>query len=342
MKKILIVTLAVFMVFGFAACTSEVPESTSSASQAAVQETAAADEAPEAETGSDKLVMGFAQIGQESGWRDAETADIKEYAETHADTVELYFSDGQQKQENQIKAIRTFIQQGVDVIGVAPVVSTGWEAVLQECKDAGIPVIFLDRKADVTDDLYATYIGPDVVLEGTNAGIEMKRLLDSKGNVVILEGTVGSSPANDRQQGFMDEIADTDIKVLASQSGDFTRVGGKEVMESFIKSFPDQIDAVYAHNDDMYLGAIEAIKEAGLQPGVDIKSVSCDGVKGIFEAMVAGEANVTVECNPLLAKQLFDAAWRLKNGEEIERWIKSEEGIFCQETAGEDILTRKY
>ncbi len=292
----------------------------------------------------DKLVVGFAQIGQESGWRDAETASIQWHAAQNLDTIELKFSDGQQKQENQIKAIRSFITMGVDVIGVAPVVETGWDAVFTEAKEAGIPIVLVDRMAAVPDDLYATFIGSDFILEGKNAAIEMAKLLDGEGKIVELEGTVGASAANDRKTGFHDEIAASypGIEILASQTGDFTRAKGKEVMESFLKTYGNEIKGVYAHNDDMMLGAIEAIKEAGLKPAVDIKTVSIDGVRGIFEAMVAGEANVTVECNPALGPQFFEVAQTLKDGGTVDKWVKSEEGIFRAETAAQDILVRTY
>ncbi len=290
----------------------------------------------------EKLVVGFAQIGQESGWRGAETNSINFYAGQHIDEITLHFADAQQKQENQIKAIRSFIQMGVDVIGLAPVVETGWETVLQEAKDAEIPVIFVDRMAAVSDDLYATFIGSDFVIEGKNAAIEMNRLLNGKGKIVMLEGTVGASAATDRQKGFLDQLANyPGIEVIARQSGDFTRSKGKEVMESFLKSHPE-INGAYADNDDMMLGAIEAIKEAGKKPGSEIVTVSVDGVKGIFEAMAMGEANVTVECNPLLGPQLFEAAAKLKAGESVSKWIKSNEGVYRAETAAQDLPTRQY
>lgn len=288
------------------------------------------------------LVVGFAQIGAESGWRDGETNSIKETAAQLG--VDLKFSDGQQKQENQIKALRAFIAQKVDVIGIPPIVTTGFETVLQEAKDAGIPVIFIDRKADVSEDLYATFIGSDFVLEGQNAAIEMAKLLNNKGNIVELEGTVGAGPAIERKKGFDDEIAANypDIKILESQSGDFNLAKGKEVMQAYLKKYPGEIHAVYAHNDQMALGAIQAIEEAGLKPGVDIKIVSIDGEKAIFEAMVAGKANVTIECNPLLGPQFFEAALKIANGEPVDKWIKSNEGIFRQDTAAEELPKRVY
>ncbi|MHB8127708.1 MAG: ABC transporter substrate-binding protein [Mobilitalea sp.] len=294
--------------------------------------------------GSDKLVVGFAQIGQESGWRDAETASIQFYAGQNIDTIELKFADAQQKQENQIKAIKSFIEMKVDVIGLAPVVETGWDAVFTEAQEAGIPIVLVDRMAKVDEDLYATFIGSDFILEGKNAAIEMGTLLGGEGKIVELEGTVGASAANDRKKGFDDEIAASypNIEILESQTGDFTRAKGKEVMESFLKTYGDQIKGVYAHNDDMMLGAIEAIKEAGLKPATDIVTVSVDAVKGIFVAMAAGEANVTVECNPLLGPQFFDVCKELKAGKTVDKWIKSDEGIYRQETAATDLPNRKY
>lgn len=291
----------------------------------------------------DKLVVGFAQIGQESGWRDAETMSIQSYAEEHADEVELNFSDGQQKQENQIKAIKTFIEQGVDVIGLAPVVETGWDQVFAEAKDAGIPIVLLDRTADVDEDLYTTFIGSDFIVEGQMAADQMAELIGGAGKIVELEGTVGASAATDRKTGFDGQIEEKypDIEIVESQTGDFTRAQGKEVMESFLKSH-DDIVGLFAANDDMALGAIEAIKEAGLKPGEDIKIVSVDGVHDIFEAMVNGEANCTVECNPLLGPLFFETAAKLKAGEEVDKWIKSEDGVYTADTAAEDIETRQY
>ena len=327
------------------AATTAATTAAPAADTAAAATTAPAAEAAEPESkGNDKLVVGFAQIGQESGWRDAETASIQFYAGQNLDTIDLKFADAQQKQENQIKAIKSFIDMGVDVIGLAPVVETGWDAVFTEAKDAGIPIVLVDRKADVDESLYETFIGSDFIEEGKNAAIEMSNLLGGEGKIVELEGTVGASAANDRKKGFDDEIAanHTGIEILESQTGDFTRAKGKEVMESFLKTYGDQIKGVYAHNDDMMLGAIEAIKEAGFKPGVDIKTVSVDGVKGLFEAMAAGEANVTVECNPLLGEQFFTTCMKLKNGEPVEKWVKSDEGIYRQDTAAADLPNRKY
>ncbi|WP_367565740.1 ABC transporter substrate-binding protein [Lacrimispora sp.] len=321
--------------------TTAAPQTTAAQSKTtakAEETTAKADDAA-----GEKLVVGFAQIGQESGWRDAETLSIQTYASENADKVELLFADAQQKQENQIKAIKNFIEQGVDVIGLAPVVETGWDQVFAEAQEAGIPIILLDRRADVSEDLYATFIGSDFIEEGKMAAKEMAKLISEEGKIVELEGTVGASAATDRKTGFDDEIKASypNIEIAASQTGDFTRAQGKEVMESFLKSNKD-IKGVYAHNDDMALGAIEAIKEAGLKPGEDIKIVSIDGVRAIFEAMAAGEANCTVECNPLLGPLLFETAAKLKAGESVEKWVKSVDGVFTADMAAEALPNRKY
>ncbi len=334
LNKVIYLIIALTLVFSMVSC------STPAATPAATAPAAAG--GTTAKKTYKTLVVGFAQIGAESGWRDGETKSIKDEAAKLG--VDLRFSDGQQKQENQIKAVRAFIAQKVDVIGIPPVVTTGWETVFKEAKDAGIPVIFIDRKADVPAELYATFIGSDFVLEGKNAAIELGKQVSEKASIVELEGTVGAGPAIDRKKGFEDEIAANhkDVKILESQSGDFTLAKGKEVMQAFLKKYPKQIQAVYAHNDEMALGAIQAIEEAGLKPGVDIKVVSIDGEKAIFEAMAAGKANVTVECNPLLGPQFYEAALKLANGESVDKWIKSNEGIFRQDTAAKDLPTRIY
>ncbi len=289
----------------------------------------------------EELVVGYSQIGAESEWRTGNTASIKEAAESLG--VELIFSDGQQKQENQIKAIRTFIAQQVDVIGVSPVVETGWDSVFQEAKDAGIPIILVDRRADVADDLYASYLGSDFVEEGRNAAKVMVDLLGGEGNIVELVGTVGSAPANDRYAGFREIIQDyPGIKIIASETGDFTRAKGEEVMANFLQLYGGDIDAVYAHNDDMAIGAIWAIEAYGLKPGEDIKIVSIDAIRDAFQAMIDGKLNATIECNPLLGPQFFELALKVVNGESVPKWIPSEEKIYFPEDAEEIMPTRKY
>jgi simple sugar transport system substrate-binding protein len=285
------------------------------------------------------LVVGYAQLGAESEWRTANTASIKETAEELG--VTLKFSDAQQKQENQIKAIRSFIAQKVDVIGVPPVVETGWETVFREAKDAGIPIILVDRRAAVPEDLYVSYLGSDFVEEGRKAGNEMNKLLPEGGKIVELVGTVGSAPANDRYSGFR-ETVNANVEIIDSQSGDFTRAKGKEVMEAFLKKYGADIKGLYAHNDDMALGAIQAIEEFGLKPGTDIKIVSIDAVRGAFQAMMDGKLNVTVECNPLLGPQFYELALKVVNGEEVPKWLPSAESVYYPDNAAEVLPTRKY
>lgn len=282
------------------------------------------------------LTVGFSQIGSESGWRAAETTVTKQEAEKRG--IDLKFADAQQKQENQIKAIRGFIAQGVDAILVAPVVATGWEAVLQEAKEEEIPVILLDRQIEAPEDLYLTAVTSDQVHEGKVAGDWLvKDVGDKECNVVELQGTTGSSPAINRKKGFEEAIAGhANIKITRSQTGDFTRTKGKEVMESFIKAEGggSSICAVYAHNDDMAVGAIQAIKEAGLKPGSEIKIVSIDAVPDIFKAMADGEANATVELTPNMAGPAFDVLEAyLKDKKEPPKWIQTESKLY---TAADD------
>jgi len=307
-------------------------------------------EAPEAKGGENKggesqsqtYTVGFSQIGAESGWRTANTQSIQDEAKKRG--IDLKFADAQQKKENQIKAIRSFIAQKVDFIAFSPVVEDGWEPVLKEAKDAGIPVILSDRTVNVTDDtLYVTMIGADFVEEGRRAAKYLVEKIGGKGNVVELMGTMGSAPQIDRKKGFEEVIAKyPDIKIIESQTGDFTRAKGKEVMESFLKNHPNDITALYAHNDDMALGAIEAIKEAGKKPGTDIIIVSIDGVHDAFEAMKLGELNCSVECNPLLGPVLFDTIEKLRKGESLPKKIIVPEGVFPQETAAKELPNRKY
>jgi galactofuranose transport system substrate-binding protein len=290
-----------------------------------------------------KMTMGFSQIGAESGWRTANTDSIKKEAENRG--VDLKFADAQQKQENQIKALRSFIAQGVDIIAFSPVVETGWEPVLREIKQANIPVILTDRAVDVSDDsLYVAFIGSDFVEEGKRAGDWLAKKMNGKANIAELQGTPGAAPAIDRKKGFEEAISKhPEMKIIKSQSGNFTRAQGKEVFETFLKS-PEagQINALFAHNDDMALGAIQAIKEAGKQPGKDIVIVSIDGVKDAFKAMVAGELNCSVECNPLLGPQLFDTAEKVMKGEQVPKRIEVKEGVYDETNAKDVIDQRQY
>jgi galactofuranose transport system substrate-binding protein len=338
MKKFSLLMIALLMFVFVVGCSSGGAEPAAPAADAPADSPAV--EAPAAAAKKmEDLVVGYAQIGAESEWRTANTASIQETAEQL--NVDLRFSDAQQKQENQLAAIRSYIAEGVDVIGFSPVVETGWETVLQEAKDAGIPVIMVDRRADVPRELYATYLGSDFVEEGRKAGNEMNVLLPEGGKIVELVGTVGSAPANDRYSGFRETVSDN-VEIIDSQSGDFTRAKGKEVMEAFLKKYGNEITGLYAHNDDMAIGAIQAIEEFGLKPGEDIKIVSIDAVRGAFEAMIAGKLNVTVECNPLLGPQFYELALRAVNGEELPEWVPSEESVYYPDNAAELLPERQY
>lgn len=292
------------------------------------------------------LTMGFSQVGAESEWRTANTASIK--AAAKAAGITLKFADAQQKQENQVKAIRSFIAQKVDVIAFSPVVESGWDTVLKEAKAAGIPVILTDRAVKVADpSLYVSFIGSDFVEEGRKAArwlVERAaRTPNASLNIVELQGTVGSAPAIDRKKGFEEGIkANPKLQIIRSQSGEFTRAKGKEVMESFLKQRDKKIDVLFAHNDDMAIGAIQAIEEAGLKPGQDIVIISIDGVRGAFEAMKAGKLNVTVECNPLLGPQLMRLAQDVVAKRPVEKRITVEEGVFPAEVAAKELPNRKY
>ncbi|UUU21801.1 ABC transporter substrate-binding protein [Streptomyces sp. DSM 40750] len=298
-------------------------------------------------SGGKKITLGFSQVGSESGWRSANTDSVKSAAKEAGYT--LKFSDAQQKQENQISAIRSYIAQKVDVIAFSPVVVTGWDAILKEAKAAKIPVVLTDRSVESDESLFVTLVGSDFTDEGRRAAKILEKVLETaghKGKVKIaqLEGTTGAAPAIERAKGFK-EVMDADHKddweIVVSQTGEFTRAGGKQVMAAFLQSNPD-INVLYAHNDDMGLGAIQAIEAAGKKPGKDILIVTVDGVKDGFIAMSEGKINAIVECNPLLGPQLMEVVKTVHEGGTVERWIKTEESDFMQDQAKDALPTRKY
>jgi len=268
------------------------------------------------------LTIGFSQIGSESAWRTSFTNAVK--AEAEARGINLLFSDAQQEQENQIAAMQAWIAQGdVDAIVLAPVVVSGWDVVLEEAKDAGIPVVIVDRNVDSDPDLFVTRVSSDFVHEGRLAATWLVAATSGQCNVVELYGTVGSAAAEDRAQGFR-EVIDmfTGVNIIVSETGNFVRTEGKQVMESILSSEdPANICAVFAHNDDMAIGAVEAIKEAGLVPAEDILIVSVDAIPDIFDSLDAGEVNATVELSPFMGGPAFDAAIAYLNGEELPKWI---------------------
>jgi ABC-type sugar transport system substrate-binding protein len=295
-------------------------------------------------------VVGFSQIGSESEWRTADTISVQN-AFNEDPTFTLIYSDAQQKQENQIKALRSFIARRVNVILFTALVETGYGPVLEEAKQAHIPVIMIDRDVAKADrHLRMTIMGSDFVKEGEKAANWLADYLKKKGiddgqkpiNIAELQGTTGSAPAIDRKKGFEEVMAKhPNWKITRSQTGNFTSSEGKAVMEAFLKA-DKNIQVLFAHNDQMALGAIQAIKEAGLQPGKDIIIVSIDGVKGAFEAMVKGELNCSVECNPLLGPQALQAVKDLRAGKKLPARIWTIEGVFDETNAAQALPTRQY
>ena len=268
------------------------------------------------------LTIGFSQIGSESAWRTAFTEAVQAEAEERG--INLLFSDAQQSQENQIAAMQAWLAQGdVDAIILAPVIESGWDEILTEAQDFGVPVIIVDRNVDSDPSLYVTRVSSDFVHEGRLAAAWLVQATSGECNIVELQGTVGSAAATDRQTGFNEVIAlFPKMQIIQSETGDFVRTEGKRVMESFLSSEdPENICAVWAHNDDMAIGAIEAIKEVGLTPGEDILVVSVDAIPDIFDSLDAGEANATVELSPFMGGPAFDAVVDFLNGEELPKWI---------------------
>jgi ABC-type sugar transport system substrate-binding protein len=291
-----------------------------------------------------RIVLGFSQIGSESAWRLANSESIKSAAATS--NIDLRFSDAQQKQENQIAAIRGFIADKVDVIAFAPVVATGWEPVLREAKAAGIPVILTDRAVAADPSLYAGFLGSDFVEEGRKAANwVVSQFPDATApvNIVQLEGTIDAAPANDRKRGFEEVIArHPRFRVVRSQSADFSRAQGETVMAAILASEKQPIHVLFAHNDDMALGAIKALDAAGRRPGKDVLIISIDAVRAAFEAMIAGKLNATVECNPLMGPQLMTSVTEVVAGRPIPKRIVVDEALFTMDTARQVIQTRKY
>lgn len=292
-----------------------------------------------------KMKLGVAIVGSESSWREANTESIKSAARQDLD-IDLLTQNAEGSQEKEIEIIRSFIQKKVDVIVFTPIVETGWEDVLKEAREAGIPVILTDRKVKVEDDsLWTTFIGSDFVEEGRRAArwlVENKGKDESFSTIVELQGTAGSAPAIERRQGFNEVLSqNAAFRVVASEIGEFTYDSGLQLMKQVIdKGIVPQ--AVFAHNDDMALGAIKALEQAGLKPGKDIIVISVDATKLAFQAMLAGKLNMSVECNPLLGPQIIKAAKELAASKEIPVNIITAEGIFSQETAKRDIAMRKY
>jgi simple sugar transport system substrate-binding protein len=288
------------------------------------------------------VTVGFAQTGAESAWRTANTNSLKSEAEKRG--IVLKFADGQSKQENQIRALRSFIAQGVDAIVLAPIVTTGWDPVLREARRAKIPVIIMDRKIETSDEsLYTAFIGSDFYKEGAMAADWLAKHAGARTKIVELQGEPGSAAANERRRAFADALAKhTQFTMLDSQTGNFRRAEGKQVMEALLKKHGKAIEILYAHNDDMALGAIQAIEEAGLKPGTDILIVSIDAIKEAVQAVADGRINCTVECNPLFGPKVYDLVGKIIAGEKVEKQMYNVDELFDSANAGTALPTRQY
>ena len=296
--------------------------------------------------GEPDLLLGFSQIGSESAWRVGNTNDIMQQAEKYG--ISLMFEDAKQKQENQIAAIRRFIAYKVDVIAFSPIVEEGWDNVLLEARNAGIPVILVDRDISTKEEgLTTCLIGADFYTEGLKAGEYLIRKADSLGlervNIVEITGTGNSTPMRQRQAGFADAIAgDGRMHVLESIDGDFIKSRGAECMKSLLEKYGDEIDVVYSHNDEMTLGALPVIEEAGLVPGKDIIVISIDGGQDAIDVLKEGKINCIVECTPKLGREVMETVLRLKKGETVEKTIHPEEKVFSDEQDLSNLEPRGY
>lgn len=291
------------------------------------------------------LVLGFSQLVAGANWNAANSESIRQAAQDAG--IELRLEDAHRSQEKQVATLRSFVEQRVDVIAFSPAVETGWEGVLREIRAAGIPVILMDRAIEVSDDsLYASLIGSDFIEEGRRAA---RWLLDNtrhlKGDVAIaeLQGSVGSAPANDREQGFAEVlVSDPRYHIIRAQSADFDRAKAREVMAGFLAAEGRRIRVLFAHSDTMALGGIEAIEAAGLKPGSDILVISIEGNRKGLEAIIAGKMNATVECSPLLGPQLMNVVKAAAAGKQVPRRVVTQEMLFTRENAAAELPNRKY
>ena len=334
-----IITAALVLVL-MASCA---PAATPTAAPTAVPPTAV----PQKTFAYKDMTVGFIQTGSESGWRAANTSSFKETATQLG--LNLKFYDAQNKIENQVSAFHQFNQDSsVNVIILAALDVTGYDDVLKEAKAAGKVVVLEDRRIDADPSLYYTYIGSDFDLEGQKGAKAMCDLLakSTKKNVVEISGAVGASAAIDRAKGFREKMGDCGITVTDTQTGNWGVPESKAVMEAFLKKSKD-IQGVFAHNDEEAIGAIQAIEEAGLVPGKDIQVVGFDATADGFKYLISGQMGADIECNPLLAPQVYEAALKALNGDtSLPKWVPSQEGQFfaAQGAAAlQGILaTRKY
>ncbi len=293
------------------------------------------------------LVVGFSQLGSESGWRIGNTASMEQAAKDWG--IGLMLENANQRQDKQIAAIRSFISYRVDVIVFSPIVEAGWDNVLTEAREAGIPVILMDRMIDTADDsLYTAYIGADFLAEGRRAGKFLKQKADALGaehmNVVEITGTENSTPMQDRQTGFMQAIhGDDRFTVLESVSGDFLRSKGEECMRALLQKYgPEGIDVVYSHNDEMTLGVLKVLDEAGIRPGQDMVLISVDGQQEAIDELKAGRINCIVECTPNLGGPVMEMVDALSKGKQVPKRNHPVETAFTEFDDLTDLAPRGY
>ena len=329
MKKVVAGMLTAVMAFSLTAC---------GGGDASTNDTA------KEEGSSDVITVGFSQVGAESDWRTANSESMKSTF-TKDNGYELIFDDAQQKQENQISAIRNFIQQDVDYIVLAPVTETGWDAVLGEAKQAGIPVIIVDRMVDVKDDsLYTAWVGSNFELEGKKAAAYLDAYMKAKNmkdmKLVNIQGTIGASAQIGRTKGLDDAVAANGWNLLDKTTGEFTQAKGQEVMESFLKQNKD-IDVVVAQNDNMAFGAIDALKAAGKTPGKDVTIISFDAIKAALKKVQSGEINAEFECNPLHGPRVAELAKKIMKGEKVDKIQYVDEQVFTKDNTTKEVINKR-
>lgn len=280
--------------------------------------------------GGGKTVVGFSQMENNGPWRIAETKSMRDEAAKRTDKYELAVTDAQQQTSKQVSDVEDLVARGVKAIFLAPREFEGLAPALQAAKEAKIPVFLIDREAagKVGED-YVTFIGSNFVQQGERVGEWLAKETNGKAGIIELQGTAGSSVANDRAKGFRNAIEKfPDMKILASQPADFTRANGQKVMENLIQAHGKNITAVYTHNDEMALGAIQALKAAGMNPGKDVKVVSIDGQKSALEAIIAGDMNITVESNPRFGPVAFETYEKFLRGEQLPPKITLEDKFY--------------
>ena len=331
MKKVVAGMLTAVMAFSLTAC---------GGGDASTNDTA------KEEGSSDVITVGFSQVGAESDWRTANSQSMKDTF-SKENGYDLIFDDAQQKQENQITAIRNFIQQEVDYILLAPVTETGWDTVLQEAKDADIPVIIVDRMVDVSDDsLYTTWIGTDALCEGRKAAEWLNGFAEAKGiaasdiHIADIQGTIGSTAQIGRTKGLEEGVDKYGWDLVAQQTGEFTQAKGQEVMESMLKQY-DNINVVYCENDNEAFGAIDALKAAGKTPGKDVTIISFDAIKAALKKVQSGEINAEFECNPLHGPRVAELAKKIMKGEKVDKIQYVDEQVFTKDNTTKEVINKR-